>query len=253
MGGTSADRKARAERMRQDRERVGRRRRNLITGGIVGAVVVLVAVAAIAIGMATGDDGAAEQATEFPTDAIVYDQEAATGEASADDPVDVIVYEDFQCPACAQFDAMTRSLIDDFVRDGTIRVAYRPMNYIDTYLQNASTDYSMRAANAARCVYDTGGGQAFHEFAGLLFDDQQPEGSPGFSEEQYAAYAKQAGVRGIDSCLAKRPHEDAIEKVTRRFATSEVGEQGTPTVLVDGERVADWSPEGLADAIDEAA
>ena len=252
MGSTSSDRKARAEQMRIDRERAERRRRNLVTGGIVAGVVVLVAVAAAAIGLAS-DDGESDETTDFPTDGIVYDQEAATGESSDDDPVDVVIYEDFQCPACAQFDALTRSVIADHVEKGAIRVAYRPMNYIDEYLANGSTDYSLRAANAARCVYEDAGGQAFHEFSRLLFEDQQPEGGPGFSDEQYAAYAKQAGASGIGKCLSDLPYKEDIEQRTRDFATSEVGENGTPAILVDGESLTDRSAEGLSEAIDEAA
>ncbi|UYM04233.1 DsbA family protein [Solicola gregarius] len=252
MGTTPSDRRERAEQMRQDRERGERRRRNLITGGIVGAVVFLVAVAAVAISTSADDDGPDAEASDFPTDAIVYDQESATGESSSDDPVDVVVYEDFQCPHCAAFDIETRDVVTEYVEDGTIRVAYEPLNYLDQAMGGA-TEYSLRAANAATCVYESGGGTAFHEFAALLFDNQLAEGSAGFTDRQLAAYAKQAGVDDLGSCLSKVPHQQQIEERTRTFATSRVGENGTPTVLVDGERLASNSAEALQSAIEDAA
>ncbi|MGH3358995.1 MAG: DsbA family protein [Nocardioidaceae bacterium] len=249
-----SDRRARAEQLRKERERSERRRRNAITGGIVAAVVVLIAVAGIGIYAATNndDEGSGTDLVGFPADGIVYDQEAATGEASDGDPVDVVIYEDFQCPACKAFDQATRDLVADYVADGTIRVAYEPLNYIDQ-MMGGSTSYSLEAANAATCVFEQQDGQAFHEFSALLFDDQLPEGSPGFSDQQYVAYAKQAGATGIESCLSGRPHQGEIEDRTRTFATSAVGKDGTPSVVVDGEKLADISPQGLSAAIDEAA
>lgn len=234
--------------MRKERERAERRRRNLITGGIIAAVVVLVAVAAFAVNSATEDgDGSDADSVAFPENGIVYESE------SANDPVGVVVYEDFQCPHCASFDAATRDMVAEYVEDGTIRVAYQPLNYIDQGMGGA-TDYSMRAGNAATCVYEKAGGQAFHEFSARLFDRQQPEGSPGFSDEQYAAYAKQAGAEGIEAaCLSDLPHKGEIEERTRSFATSEVGANGTPSVVVDGEPLNDLSPQGFEAAIDEAA
>lgn len=245
--GKPGDRRERSAAMRKERERAGRRRRNLLTSGIVVAVVALVAVAAFGIATATDDgDTSAGGSSAFPEDGIVYQ------DADADDPVDVVVYEDFQCPHCAAFDIATRDVVEENVEDGTIRVAYEPLNYLDQAMSGA-TDYSLRAANAATCVYEEQGGQAFHEFSSSLYDEQRPEGSPGFSDGQYAAYAEQAGVDDLGSCLTDLPHRDEIERRTQDFATSEVGANGTPSVLVDGEKLADVSPEGLQAAIDEAA
>ena len=251
MSSTGPDRRARAERMRKDRERAGRRRRNRITAAIVAAVVILVGVAAIAIGTAS-DDGSPSEWEGFPADGIVYDQKAATGESSNDSPVGVVVYEDFQCPHCAAFEMETRELVSDYVEDGTIRVAYEPMNYIDQGM-GGSTEYSMRAANAATCVYDEGGGQAFQDFSELLFDNQKAEGTAGFNDQELTAYADEAGVDDLGSCLVELPHQKEIEKRTRDFATSEVGENGTPAVVVDGERLPSPSADALREAIEDAA
>lgn len=241
----ASDRRARAEQMRKQRERAQRRRRNLITGGIVVAVVVLIAVAAFAINTATDDDGSSTTPGNVTSDGgIVYDREAATGEASDGDPVEVVVYEDFQCPICKAFEAASGDFLDQQVEAGTITVTYHPIAILDG---NSADRYSTRSLNAAACVVDDGGAKAFHDFKDLLYAHQPEEGGPGLTTDELAGYAGDAGVPGARDCIDDLTYEDWAAKVTRKAA--EAGVTSTPTVLIGGEQVKDVRPQGLRAAI----
>lgn len=255
----SSDRKARAEQMRKERERAARRRRNGITVGIVVIVVALIAVASIGIYQATSDDAAAGSTPDGATDdhGFVVDQKALTGESSSGkEPVDVVIYEDFQCPGCKAFETMTRDVVDEYIKDGTIEVEYRPLNFIDQ-MTGGQTEYSMKAANASICVYEEAGPKAFYELHRLLFDNQMTEGSPGFSDQEYSDFASEVGAEGIGSCISDLPYADFVEETTKDFAKQ--GYNSTPTVLVDGkvlegpDKQTLPSAEDFKKAVDEAA
>src|SRR5688500_8807080 len=99
-------RAARAEQMRKEREKADRKQRNLITVGIVVVVVALIAVGGYAIKSESDKNKTVDEvinpANSTKDFGVTYDTEAATGKA-ATDPVTVVAYEDFQCPACRSF------------------------------------------------------------------------------------------------------------------------------------------------------
>lgn len=237
--------------MRMDREHAERRRRNLITGGIVAGVVVLVAVAAVAISTASDDSsdgGTPDGVTE--AGGVMYDQEVATGKSSSGtDPVEVIAYEDFYCPACGAFEQASSEFLRSEVEKGTITVEYRPVAILD---RMSPDEYSTRAASAAACVVDDAGVDAFYEFHQTLYENQPAEGSPGHDAAQLTSYAEDAGAGGVGACIEDEEFKGWVSDQTQEFGES-APEVQTPTVLVDGERVSTPSPEGLQQAIDEAS
>lgn len=246
----STDRRARAEQMRKERERAARRRRSGITVGIVVIVVVLIAAAAFGIYQATSDDAEAGSTPNGATDdhGFVVDQKALTGKSSGGkDPVDVVIYEDFQCPGCKAFETMTRDIVDSYIKDGTIDVEYRPLNFIDQ-MQGGQTDYSLKAANASICTYEEAGAKAFYELHKPFFDDQMEEGSPGFSNSQYVDYAADVGADGISSCISDMPYAGFVKDTTKDFAKQ--GYTSTPTVIIDGKELKGADARSLPTAND---
>lgn len=244
--------------MRKERERSARRRRNGITVGIVVIVLVLVGAASFGIYQATSDDAEAGSTPSGATSdgGFVVDQEALTGKSSSKDPVEVVLYEDFQCPGCRAFETSTRSIVDEYIKNGTIEVEYRPLNFIDQGM-GGQTEYSLRAANAAICVYEEAGAKAFYELHKLFFDNQMEEGSAGFSDAQYAEFASQVGADGIRSCISDMPYADFVKDTTRQFFKE--GHGGTPTIIIEGDVLKGESentlptPEAFKAAIDKAA
>jgi protein-disulfide isomerase len=224
------DRAARAARMRQERERAQARRTRLVTGSIVAAVVVLVVAAGVAIFASGRGDGEApaEMTDEF---GIVYSADAIGAEGSGEDePVEVVFYEDFICPACKGWEEQVSGYVDEQVESGALRVEYRPIAFLD---DASTTDYSSRAANAAACVFDNDGTEVFHEYHDLLFDNQPAEGGPGLDDAQLIDLAAQAGADDVESCVENQDFEDWVVDANDQASQNNV--VSTPTILVEGE------------------
>lgn len=224
------ERAARAEQMRREREKAQRRQRNLLAIGIVVVVVALIAFAAFAITRESEpQDVVAPQSVDG--NSIAYTPEDAGG--TANDPVTVTLYEDFQCPFCAQLEQQVAPELMTMVEAGDITMEYRPIAFLDRQSEN---EYASRALNASLCVLDEGGVSAWKKMHDLLYASQPAEGTAGPDDDALIATAKQAGVEGIDSCITDRAFGPWGERATDD-ATGADGFPGTPWVQVDGKTV----------------
>jgi protein-disulfide isomerase len=221
------------------------RRRRTVLGGI-GAAAVLVVALVVVIVVQT-------QRTSSPADAAAppnTDGGYAFAVGAADAPVTMDVYEDFQCPVCAQLEATAGDTIAQLVDAGTVQVRYHGMAFLD---RASTTEYSTRALNAAAVVAESGP-DAFRAFHDLLFADQPAEGSAGLTDDQLVEYAARAGATGADVAqgIEDRRYADWVAAATDR--ASEDGVTATPTVLVDGEQLdgGQLTPAGIAAAVTAA-
>ncbi len=237
MSNERQQRAARAEQMRKEREKADRKQRNLITLAIVAIVLALIAVGAYAV-TTTSSDRAQETEVVTPKGAteehgIMYTAEDAGGEA-ATDPVQVVLYEDFQCPACQAFEQATGAFIDDAVKKGDIEVEYRIITFLDRASPNK---YSSRAGSAALCAFESGGGDAFKKVANLLWANQPQEQTEGPEDPALVDTLKQAGVSGeaAESCVVKGRFIPWLDESTEASRDAKVS--GTPTVRIDGKDV----------------
>ena len=238
MSNERQQRAARAEQMRKEREKASRRQRNLISVAIVVVVVGLIALGTWAV-KSESDRNATNKELVAPaatTDdyGVVYDA-AAAGAELADDapkPVEVVVYEDFQCPACQAFESANGAFLDKAVGDGQITVEYRPIAFLD---RASTTEYSTRSANAALCVLEDSGVTTFKAMHDLLFANQPAEGSAGLANDDLVAMAGQAGAGDIETCVRKRTYGPWLADATD--ASRDAGVSATPTVLVAGDEV----------------
>ncbi|MGY1602442.1 DsbA family protein [Geodermatophilus sp. SYSU D00815] len=226
--------------------RVRAQRRRRLLGGLVAAA--LVAVAVVVTVVVQGHRTAT--AADAPVPAHTTDDGTAVAVGSADAPVTVDVYEDFQCPVCKTFEEESGATLASLVADGTVRLRYHGMAFLDT---SANDDYSTRALNAAAVVLDAAGPDAFRAFHDLLFADQPAEGGPGLTDEQLVEHAAEAGASGaeVERAIGDLAYGDWVQRVTD--AASRDGVTGTPTVLVDGEQLADLSADALSAAVSAAA
>jgi len=216
------DARARARVLREQRERAERRRRaGLITAAVLtAALVVAVVVVALTAG---GDDDAPQAVPSSFSDSGGF----TTGDPDA--PVSVAVYQDYQCPYCAEFEADSTDFVDARREAGDISVTYHPMD-----LLRRMGDYSARAASAAVCVAEEAP-EDFAAFNDALFENQPEEGAGGLTDEQVAALAADAGVPDeVEGCITSGRYTDWVTQVTD---DRDERVQGTPTVLVDDEVV----------------
>lgn len=162
-----------------------------------------------------------------------------------DAPHTVKIYADLACPVCAAFESETGEELAGAVQDGSVKVEYRLLAFLD----RVSTDeYSSRALNAAAVVLDTSGTDVFGDYLQLLYVNQPAEGGPGLSDERLIELAVEAGA---EESAVKAPIEE--EKfgqwvINATDQMSKDGISGTPTVFIDGE-IAGKTPAESAQAV----
>ena len=231
--------------MRKEREKADRRQRNLITVAIVVVVLALVAVGAYAI-KSTSDSRAQETDVVTPKGAtddhgIPYTAADAGGDA-ASDPVEVVIYEDFQCPVCKAFEQANGAFLDEAVKSGEISIEYRLLAFLDRASQNK---YSSRAGLAALCAFDSGGGEAYKKVSSLLWANQPEENTAGPEDTALVDTLEQAGVGGdaAESCVVTGKFIPWLTEGTEDSRDAKV--TGTPTVRIDGKDVKGAGGQGV--------
>lgn len=226
----------RAAAIRHAEEATARRRTLYVVAAVVGVLALIVAI------------GVAIQARRDPTGApveavpsrVTADYGVMVGDASAKRTI--VIYEDFQCPACGQFEAATSKEVRAAVDAGTVKVEYRIVSFLDQASQNA---YSSRAANAALAVLEVAGVDAFAEFHDALFAAQPAEGTAGPTNEELIDEAVAAGAdRDEVTPLVEDGAYDAWV-VAATDAMSKAGVRSTPTAIIDGTPATDPTTEVL--------
>ena len=239
MSNDKNDRAARAEQMRKDRERAEKRQRNIITIGIVAAVLALVGVGTYAVKSAQ-DERKINTKVIVPAGAnkdfgIVYTPKDAGGKA-AKDVVRVVVYEDMQCPICQRFEAANGQYLAKAVKSGQIELEYRFVAFLDD-LGASPNEYSRRASNAVLCTREAAGPKAFKTLHDLLYANQPEEKTLGPTDNLLVDSAVSVGAKksAVQPCILKHKYVPWIEKSTAAMKDAKV--TGTPTVRVDGKTI----------------
>lgn len=219
----------RVQEMHRQREAAARRRRSLT----VSAAVVLVLAGSVGVAVAVGMTGS-DRSTAFsrPPEGTVQRYGVARGQASA--PVMLTVFEDFQCPACRSVETYLADTVSQYVDQGTVRVVYRPIAFLD---DASTTDYSSRALGAAACVLDESGPQTFVAMHDLLYRNQPAEGTDGLSDDQLVDLAGETGAdeAAIESCTQDARFAGWADAATEQ--ASKEGVNATPTILVNGQQL----------------
>jgi len=149
--------------------------------------------------------------------------------AEAGKPVKVVLYVDFICPVCKNFETQYNDQLTSLRNDGKITVEYRPLGFLDS---RSTTNYSSRAANAAACVANTAP-EKYADYFNALYAQQPAEGSAGLSDNDLKKMASDMGV-DINSCVDDKTYRPYVKFTTKE--ASAIGVTGTPTVFVDGKQ-----------------
>lgn len=175
---------------------------------------------------ATVDAAAVPDAPQTAPASVV----APGAEAEAGKPVKVVLYIDFICPICKNFETQYNDQLTSLRNEGKITVEYRPLGFLDS---RSSTNYSSRAANAAACVVNESP-EKYAAFVDSLFANQPAEGSAGISDDKLKTMATDIGAKNIDTCVDQKTYRPFVKFTTKE--ASAIGVTGTPTVLVDGQQ-----------------
>ena len=166
-----------------------------------------------------------------------------------DAPVTLLEFADLQCPFCAQWaDEAFPALVDEYVRDGRLRIEFRPMAFIGE-----------DSARAARAVLAAGEQDRLWHALELLYGAQGAENSGWVSEELLRAVgASVDGLEGDALVSAAEGDEGLDERIAQsRGEANANGIDSTPSFMLGrtgGElqkvEVSSLGPEGLREQID---
>ncbi len=204
-------------------------------GTVVGIVAVVLFAALVGIGVYWN---------QRPADVAVPANSTATGTTVGNPsaPKTIDIYQDFQCPACKQFEQTTGSTIDQIVAAGQAKVVYHPVAILDRYSPDR---YSSRSSAASGCAADAG---VFGPYLTLLYANQPEENKPGLTDDRLVALGEQAGGGpGFAACVQSQKYAPWTAEVTDQ--ASKDGLQGTPTVKVDGQQIQDPTPDAVRAAV----
>jgi len=143
-------------------------------------------------------------------------------------PVKVIVYSDFACSFCAEFEDTLKQVRKDFGDQVTIAFRHFPLS--DLQIE------SMTAANASECAAEQG---KFWEMHDLLFE-QNKTGK--LSLDQIKENAIDLGLKKeqFNQCLDSQKYNEKI--VAEQQEAKSFNVNGTPTTFVNGEMVIGANP-----------
>ncbi|MET9297493.1 thioredoxin domain-containing protein [Streptomyces sp. NPDC003077] len=224
------------ERLQAQREKErsrDRRGRQLKAAGAVAAVLVVAGGIALWVVSAQDDDGSAKtvavpKGTEGGDKPVV-----PVGDGNA--PSTLVVWEDFRCPACAQFENGFRDTVRELEDAGRLKTEYHLVTIIDA---NMNGKGSVTAGNAALCAQDAG---KFRDYHDVLYRNQPPETQDRFADKKYLIQlAKKVDGLVTDrftQCVEKGTYDGFVEKSNDAFAGS--GFRGTPTILLNGKNLAE--------------
>lgn len=164
-------------------------------------------------------DDAQSAAPVFP---VVYDQ-LGISKGSADAPVVLREFGDYQCPACRRFYAAAYApLVRDYVETGKVRLVF-----FDLPLQHR---HALVAAQAARCAGEQGDYWSMHE---SLYRNQAEWSSEREALPLFGEYAQTAGLDSAElvRCITD---EDTLDAVNRSAAAAaKLGIASTPLLILD--------------------
>jgi protein-disulfide isomerase len=170
-------------------------------------------------------------APESPAFSIATDDQPAKGNSKA--VVTIVEFTDFECPSCAKQHPVLERIVSEFKDQVRLVVRDFPLS------QHANARQAAEAAEAAR---EQG---KYWEYVAVLFRNQSALGV-----EKLRQYATDLGLdrAKFDASLDSGKFAEKIQRDV--FDGRKLGISGTPTLYINGKRIADNSYESMKSAIE---
>jgi protein-disulfide isomerase len=146
-----------------------------------------------------------------------------------DAPVTVQAWEDFLCPACAQWTATIKPQLQaQYIDNGLVRLEFHQLP-----LRSHEPGASM-AAHSSLCAADQNQFWPYHD---ALFAAASSRGQAGFTLNALVDTARQVGLdqRAFSQCMSSQQHRPAIDASLLEAQRLQLG--GTPSLLINGELI----------------
>ena len=174
----------------------------------------------------TKENGSEDPAARHPSTA------SPSGPASA--PHKLVVYEDFLCPFCGEFEKASHEQLAKLADEGKVQVEYRPFVFL-----NEVGPYSARATLIWWLVREKSGDEVAEKFHDLLFANQPSEQGPFPTRDDLYALAAQAGANADEIKTAVENNEGVEEVADATNVAEDLGVHSTPTLVLDGKPFQD--------------
>ena len=248
-GGSNQPRPSRNERreaarekarlLREEQKKRERRNKILIQGGIIVAVVAIAALvgtlifqsvkpagpvpqnmASDGIVLTAGEDGASWPSR--PPRSPRARRPTPTVPDESGEVANILMYIDYLCPFCGQFEATNSESMRTMVESGAATLEMHPIAILTN--KSAGTQYSLRAANAAACVADSSP-DSFFDFNAILFENQPEEGSAGLTERRAEVARRRrpaSAASTVEKCIDDVQFKSWVQDATNRALTEPV-------------------------------
>ena len=136
------------------------------------------------------------------------------------------VYEDFQCPVCARFEAINGITLEKAIEEKKAKVVYHVLSFLGTE--------SILAANASACAADEDKFLAFHK---AFYSNQPAENAGAINATFLKALGASIGITSekFATCVDTGGYSDWVKNVAE--AGSKANVNSTPTVFVNGKEI----------------
>jgi hypothetical protein len=153
----------------------------------------------------------------------------------------LVLFEDPQCPFCRQFEEVSGDLLRREVAAGAVIVEYRMRCFLGVE--------SVRADNALALAAEGG---RFDDLRRVLFANQPPEQTGGFTADDLIELGREAGLDSADYEQGVRDGRYEAWVVQRDERFQEQDPNGTPAGWLDGQAVDSavlFDPDALGELI----
>ena len=203
---------------------------------VIGTVVAVILIALVVFAVRPG--GSANTKT------FNLDGQPLLGQASA--KVTMVVFEDFKCPNCKNFEDNTMPTVQSKYID-TGKVKMYKLNF--PFIGPDSTT----AAEAAECAYQQKGDAGYNSFATLLFraqGNEQTQWATPAKMEELAGYVDGIDAAKFKTCVDTEATKSQVDADNAQ--ATKAGVNATPSVFVNGVLAGDYSVATVSAAIDKA-
>ncbi len=165
---------------------------------------------------------------------ISTDNQPSRGAANA--PVTVVMFTDFQCPACSAAHPVLQEVLKSY--GDKIRFVVRDFPLVQLHENAYRAALAANAANAQN---------KFFEYTEILYQNQAK-----LDDESLVGYASRLGLdaKKFEADLKSKKFAPDVERDITDGKT--LGLSGTPTIFVNGVKIRSLSAEGSRSAIDKA-
>ncbi|WP_185975575.1 DsbA family protein [Tessaracoccus rhinocerotis] len=224
--------------LRQQQELEERRKRNsrilgFSLGGIGLVVIVILAIVIVQTLGQNREQTASQQTPPNATEGFGIEIVSQDAEPAEDAP-HVVVYEDFQCPACAAREEAYGPAFHELIDRGEITLEIRYATFMEINAMNDSSTNSSMAAAAADAV------GKFREYHSHVYSQQSSNGA-GYSDQQLRVdFPAAVGIEGEDLTKFQELYDskafaEFVKNSNEMFNEEQIG--STPTYLVGDQRL----------------